>query len=289
MVARAGTSTRDFYEIFDSSQDCFLAAFEEGLGRLTATVEEATRHEQDLLGRIRTGLAALLGFLDEQPGWARLLFYPVPLENTAAVRCEQRLLGVLTVLLDDGSPQAIAETMSEPQLTSELVIGGVFSLLRTHIANPDNHPEALVGLAPCLLAFIIRPYIGHAGTAAQLGRPAAPTEHLPAQAVEFPLPSPVPVTRRTRLVLDAIASAPRSNNREIATAARIVDDGQISHLLQRLARRGLIVKVAPRSGSRRANAWLLTPSGQRVVELLGLAAPDATLPTCAGARVRQAA
>ena len=72
-------------------------------------------------------------------------------------------------------------------------------------------------------------------------------------------------------MLRAIACAPRSSNREIADAAGISDEGQTSHLLRRLARRGLIEKVTPRSGSRRENAWLLTPCGRRVIELLGFA------------------
>ena len=83
-------------------------------------------------------------------------------------------------------------------------------------------------------------------------------------------------------MLSAIARAPRSSNREIAAAAGMVDEGQTSHLLRRLAQRGLIEKVTPRSGSRRENAWLLTPAGRRVIELLGLASPAA----CARVRGR---
>jgi len=89
-------------------------------------------------------------------------------------------------------------------------------------------------------------------------------------------------------VLSAIAYAPCSSNREIAAAAGLSDEGQTSHLLRRLAERGLIEKVRPRNGSRRENAWLLTPCGRRVIELLGLATaatPDAPV----NASVREAA
>jgi len=108
------------------------------------------------------------------------------------------------------------------------------------------------------------------------------------QAGEPPLAPPIAVSYRTSLVLRTIARAPRSSNREIAAAAGLGDQGQTSHLLRRLQRRGLIEKVTPRSGSRRENAWLLTSCGRGVIDLLsfgGAAAPDAR----ARARVRQAA
>ena len=84
-------------------------------------------------------MVALLGFLDDEPGWGRLLFLDAPLQDVGALRCEQRVLGVLTGLMDDGSPQVIAELMPEPQLTAELVIGGVFSVVRAR-----HDPRAIV-------------------------------------------------------------------------------------------------------------------------------------------------
>jgi len=100
----------------------------------------------------------------------------------------------------------------------------------------------------------------------------------------------VPFRYRTALVLRAIDRAPRSSNRDIAAAAGLGDQGQTSHLLRRLARRGLIEKVAPRSGSRRENAWLLTARGRSVVELLGSAGmPAAEAAGRRGAKARSAA
>ncbi len=268
MAARAGVSQRAFYEVFDSAQECFAAAFEEGLARLSAVVQEAAGLEERWLGRVRAGLVALLGFFEDEPGWGRLLIVEAPLDGAVALRCKQRVLGVLTVLLDDGSPQALAELMAEPQLTGELVVGGVFSLIRARML--DGGGGALVELAPSLMSFIATPYLGEAAANAELAGRCEPTERVPSRDVERPSSLPVPVSYRTTLVLRAIASAPRSSNREIAAAAGVADEGQTSHLLGRLAQRGLIEKVTPRNGSRRENAWLLTPCGRRVIELLGL-------------------
>ena len=288
MVARAGLSQRAFYEVFDSAEECFLAAFEEGLARLSEAVEEATEREQSWLGRVRSGLVAFLGFLDDEPGWSRLLLFPASLDGTVAFRREQCVLGILTGLLDDGSPQALGELTSEPQLTAELVIGGVFSVIRARISEPGAEGAPLVELVPSLMCFIATPYLGEAVACAQLAGGYAAPNKAPVWGVEPPAALPIHVTHRTTLVLSAIASAPRSTNRAIAAAAELADEGQTSHLLRRLAQRGLIEKVRPSSGSRRENAWLLTPSGQRVIELLGLATTERARVSVA-AHVRQVA
>jgi AcrR family transcriptional regulator len=281
VVARAGVEEGAFYEIFRSAEDCFLAAFEEGLERLSEAVRRAAGREERWLGRVRAGLVALLGFFDDEPGWGRLLVYQAPLDGADARRCQQRVLGVLSALMDDGS-QALGEVMPERQLTAELLVGGVFSAIRAQMLEASG--DALVELAPSLMAFIVRPYLGQAAASEELaGHPAV--EPVPARVAEPAAQLPVPFRHRSALVLRVIACAPRSSNREIAEAAGLSDEGQTSHLLRRLARRGLIEKVTPRSGSRRENAWLLTPSGQRVIKLLDIGtAVDPRASTSSGVR-----
>ena len=41
VVERAGVSRRTFYEIFEDREDCFLAAFEEGIARASVYVLDA--------------------------------------------------------------------------------------------------------------------------------------------------------------------------------------------------------------------------------------------------------
>ncbi len=275
MVARAGVPQSAFYEIFESVEDCLSAGFEEGLQRLSEAVGEASGREERWLGKVRAGVVALLGFLDDEPGWGRLLILEAPGAGAAGLECGRRVQGVLGGLLSEGRGEAIAggELGPSPALTAELVLGGVFSVIRARMLERDG--GRLVELAPSLVGFIVTSYLGPAAASAELVGRSAAAEQAPSLAAELPIhspgPLPVPVSRRTALVLRAIAAAPRSSNREIADAAGITDEGQISHLLRRLARRGLIEKVAPRSGSRRENAWLLTPCGRRVIELLGFA------------------
>ncbi len=250
-----------------------MAAFEEGLHRLSEAVQEAAGHEGYWLERVRAGLVALLGFLEDEPEWGRLLVLQAPLDCAAALRCQQRLFGVLTVLVTDGSPGETAESVPELGLMAELVIGGVFSVIRTRMLEVSD--GSFVELAPSLMAFIVGPYLGRTVADAELaGRSDVVEQPRSRVAGSAAVPPPVPfrLHYRSALVLRVIACAPRSSNREIAEAAGLTDKGQMSHLLRRLARDGLIEKVPSRSGSRRENAWLLTPHGRRLIKLLGVEA-----------------
>jgi hypothetical protein len=127
----------------------------------------AASEDGSWLERLRRGLVAFLGFFDDESQWARLLLAGAPPSDGAlALRREQHLLGVLTCLLDDGSPLVLGELMSEPQLASELVAGGVVAVLRKRMLAGGDRP--LVELAPSLMAFVVAPYMGRAVAEAEL-------------------------------------------------------------------------------------------------------------------------
>lgn len=109
---------------------------------------------------------------------------------------------------------------------------------------------------------IVRPCLEDA--AAQVGLAGAPASQESAPVVKLP----VRATHRTIEVLRAIASAPRSSNRQIAEIAGLADEGQTSKLLGRLERQGVIENVGFGSARGEPNAWLLTGSGRRAVELI---------------------
>jgi len=72
IVKRAGVSSVTFYEHFKNKEGCFLAAFDEAAGQLTAEVRSAASAERDRPERVRAGLAALLAAIDAEPPRARL-------------------------------------------------------------------------------------------------------------------------------------------------------------------------------------------------------------------------
>lgn len=280
------------------AEDRYLDVFDEGLDRLSRGVEQACERERGWLERLRTGVVAMLGFFDDEPAWARVLVVDALASSTIALECRQRLHGVLAALLDagragggghgvdDGQPItddrvagiAAAASTPSPVLTAELVVGGVFSVIRTSLLETDG--GKLVELAPSLMAFIVAPYLGQGAARLELeGRSAKRgetrsceadatqiTDLSRAAAIARTAELPIRVTHRTTLVLRAITRAPYSNNREIAQAAGITDEGQASKLLARLEGRGVIENVGIGAARGEPNAWLLTPSGRRAIE-----------------------
>jgi AcrR family transcriptional regulator len=296
VASRAGVSESVFTEVFSTVEECYRAAFEQGLELISGAVANAVERQQSWLERVRSGLVALLGFLDDEPLWAHALLLETPSSAAPTLECTQRLHGVLTGLLDQRSASD-TETDSEPAcadsartpsaLTAELVAGGVFSVIASNLLEGGGK---LVELAPSLMAFIVAPYRGQAVARAEWeGRPCAGTQwqgeasgagELPAStpalartharvsaaAIAPAAKLPIRATRRTTLVLRAIALAPYSNNREVAQAAGLADEGQTSKLLARLERKGVIANVGVGPARGEPNAWLLTPYGEGVLE-----------------------
>jgi AcrR family transcriptional regulator len=277
VVTRAGVTENDFHEVFETVDECYRAAYEQGLDRLTRAVKSGTRRQNGWLEQVRSGLVALLGFFDDHPSWARALLLDAPVSARLSFECRQRLHDLLARLLDHHRPAAIpaGSPRLAPALTRDLIVGGVFSVTRTRMLENDG--GSLVELAPSLMAFIVTPYLGQAAGRAELegrayGRsnaPLADPDLARARTISCAAALPVRATHRTTLVLRAIAQTPYLNNREVATAAGLTDQGQASKLLARLEGRGVIENVGVGAVRGEPNAWLLTASGQRAVELLG--------------------
>jgi AcrR family transcriptional regulator len=298
VATRAGVSEGVFRTVFSTVEECYQAAFDEALEQLSRTVDEAASREGSWSDRLRAGLVAFLGFLDDEPARARLLILDrrAP-DGMVGLRCQLRLGGVLTSPLDDGAPQAAGEPMLESNLTSEFAIGGVMSVVRAQMLKGDG--TVLVGLAPSLMSFIVRPYLGRVAANTELegrpstndleGRPstnddgsAAALMRSRGAELERGASLPIRVTHRTTMVLRAIERAPYSNNRGIAEAAGLTDEGQTSKLLARLERQGVIENVGIGAVRGEPNAWLLTASGRRALALIGASAT----PHARGARIK---
>jgi len=242
-----------------------LDRFEHALQDLSRTVVDAACGRDDWLCRVRAGLVAFLGFLDDEPGRARLLLEgPQTVDGMLLLGCEQRVLGVLTGLLEGGREalRVDEELLASWSLVDELVAGGAYAVIRARLRECGSHP--LVELAPDLLAFITLPYLAQGELAARFA--SGPLPSLGSLRVRATLP--IRVTHRTTQVLRALAQTPGASNRELAQAAGPVDEGQLSKLLRRLAGRGLVENLSRGARWAEPNAWRLTEEGQRTLRLI---------------------
>lgn len=235
------------------------------------------------IDRIRIGLSALLVFLDREPGIARLLVVDALGAGEQTLRVRQQALAQLIAVVDEGRDEAKV-TRQPPPLTAEGIVGAVFAVIharmlssphadaRSGVSNGTPMAEAprLADLAGALMAMIVQPYLGPAIAQRELER-STPSQ----PAVEPRLPAdpfkdlPIRVTYRTARVLATIAADPGVSNRKIGDRAGAQDQGQVSKLLARLQRNGLIENHGKGHPTGEPNAWQLTPRGHAVHIALG--------------------
>ena len=273
VVSRAGVSRRTFYDLFADREECFLAAFEEAIGRSSALVVEAYEGEATWRERIRAGLWALLQWLDEDPATARLCIVESLAAGPRVLERRAVVLRALILTVDEGRNAQPArggtrrKATTLPPLTAEGVVGAVLSVIHTRLSEPGTQP--LTGLLGQLMGVVVLPYLGQAAAEKELNRPAPQIQKTPRTGSRDPLDGlEMRITYRTVRVLMTIAADPGASNRRIAAEAGIQDQGQVSKLLARLEHLGLIenrgegpVKGAP-------NAWALTPRGEQVQQAI---------------------
>jgi AcrR family transcriptional regulator len=88
-VRLARVSRGTFYELFESKEDCLLAAYRLGTEVLEECVVEAVRDAGDWREELRLGLRAYLRTLEEEPLFARVYLlqaHIVPEEREAVIR-----------------------------------------------------------------------------------------------------------------------------------------------------------------------------------------------------------
>jgi AcrR family transcriptional regulator len=259
VVARSHVSRRTFYEMFSDGEGCFLAAFDDGIARASRHVLEAYDPSARWAGRIRSALTGLLSFFDAERGMGRLLVVESLAAGPGGLERRRRVLGQIIDRIDEGRSEAKSST-APPPLTAEGVVGAVFSVVHARLlAQPT---VLLAGLVNELMGIIVLPYLGTAATSRELARPLPKSQAPVHRASNDPLRElEMRLTYRTVRVLNAVAAQPGASNRQMADEAGISDQGQISKLLARLERLGLIRNTRAGSGRGEPNAWALTERG----------------------------
>jgi AcrR family transcriptional regulator len=296
VVDRCGVSRRTFYELFGDREDCFVAAFEQALAYAAARVLPAYESGTGWRDQIKAGLVALLSFLDEEPVIGRLLIVESLAGGAQTLRRRGEAIAVLTRVVERGRAESRG-AVAPPALTGEGVVGGVLSVIDARLGGLDgidgrlgrrggidgrlgrssvagsrlgkNAHAPLLGLTNQLMSMIVLPYLGVAAARRELARKAPkPSGN---QQDEVLLSDPfkdagIRLTYRTIRVLMAIAELGgrgiSPSNRLVADAAEIKDQGQVSKLLARLQRLGMIDNVAGPPDKGAPNAWRLTEKGR---------------------------
>lgn len=152
VIELAGLSRATFYEHFRGKDACFTAAYDDGVERLAARVEDAANVEPRWSIRVSDGLRAGLEFLAADPPLAHLLLVEaLAAARPARLEHERSLIRLAEAL----RPPASRAGGEVPEETSRLMAGG----LASHVSG-----RVLAGEAECLpedhdllLGFLLAP------------------------------------------------------------------------------------------------------------------------------------
>jgi AcrR family transcriptional regulator len=282
VTARARLSRRTFYQMFANRDECFAAVLEE----LAATV--AGEFAAGALGglvwreRVRVGVWRILAFLDREPVLARVCVVQALRAGPQVLQCREEILARLAAVVDEGRGEG-AHGAGLTSVTSEGVVGAAFAIVYSRLARGEREP--LAGLLGELMAMIVLPYAGAAAARRERSRPAPVVSVVEPAGAASPRGGRDPLadvnlrlTHRTARVLEGIAElgglGADPSNREVATFAGVTDPGQISKLLRRLERLGLLVNTGAGHAKGEPNAWALTAKGERVTQSIRMHAPE---------------
>ncbi len=280
ITARARVSRRTFYDLFDSREECLIAVLQDTVERVANEIARENLTGLAWRERIRGGLLVILSFLDREPVLARVCVVQSLQGGPRVLRWREDLLTQLAVILDQGRGQS-ARSRECTVLTAEGLVGAALAIVYARL-SAHKRQESLRDLLGELMSLIVLPYLGPAAARHEQQRSLPPLPRSSRTVAsqdsngtvlveDDPLREvPMRLTYRTALVLRAAAEHPGASNRVIGEHADLYDQGQISKLLARLERIGLLANTGQGHTKGEPNAWRLTPLGERVAAQLSL-------------------
>ncbi|HWX96186.1 MAG TPA: hypothetical protein VNZ01_04970 [Solirubrobacteraceae bacterium] len=215
---------------------------------------------------MRSALERLLVLMEEEPALARLWVVDALGAGDRVLERRAEVLEELVAVVDRGR-RATNASGQLPQVTAEGVLGAVFAVLHTRPLQGGSEP--LTELMGPLMSMVVLPFLGARAASRELTRTPPATDTIrrsrPASRTPDPLSGlNIRLTYRTSRVLTVIAEHRGASNREIAEASGIVDQGQISKLLSRLAGLKLVKNTGGGQEHGAPNPWRLTRRGVEV-------------------------
>lgn len=271
VCARARVSRATFYAAFEGLEDCFLAVIDDGHERAQALVTQAFTAARCWQDGIRGALVSLLVFLEEEPRLARVWFVETLAAGAWALERRERHIAALTKMILAYWP--LPEEARTSPFAAAAVMECVLGTLHTRLLTADRQP--LLELLGPLMGVITAIYLGEHSAASEVARCERIVRRIVAERerepwpvstapARLPLPLENPRAHRARGCLAYLAEHPGASNRQVASAIGINSQAQISGLLARLAREGLLHKHTGRPGL--PNAWTLTSYARQALD-----------------------
>lgn len=288
---------RSFFEVSATREGRFLAVFEQALAAAQDAVVPAFEAGQRPRERLRAGLAALLEFFDHDPVAARVLVVDALRAGPEVAERRGEIVEALAEVVHHEGMRAMDPGEKEPpSLTEQGLVNAVLGVIHARVSAPEwessngsspngsspngsspSGPQLTSLLGP-LMAMLLLPYVGARAARRELSAPQLRLQRTGhrgrtgpvAQAMKAPKGIPMRLTELTRCTLAAIEAmndqGTLPSNNDICWATGDTNKGQMSRLLQRLERIGMIENVSNNgNGQGGSNQWRLTARGKSIV------------------------
>lgn len=156
IIRVAGVSRRTFYEHFADKEDCFLAAFDTGIGFLLSEIARATRGVADWTDRLRAGVRTMLAVLARDPAFTRIGTVEVMAAGPQAVERRAQMMRVFAGQYRRLHADARAADPDVPALDRRVfaaLAGGVIEVVVVEVTA--GRTAKLASLEPVLLQFLV--------------------------------------------------------------------------------------------------------------------------------------
>ena len=167
VIGAAGVSRKTFYELFDSKEDCFLAAYDILVGQVLEEAETgfALTPGAAWPERVESGLRAVLGHLAAHPEEARFALVEVLAAGPKALARRDAALRQFTGFIEAGRSES---TVDLPGSTAQTIAGGINELLYSEVLH--GAAARLPARLPELVFLIVLPFLGPARAAEERDR-----------------------------------------------------------------------------------------------------------------------
>jgi AcrR family transcriptional regulator len=153
----SGGHRKQFYDHFDSLEDCFERAYGAWIERLGLSLLEAAVSTSGWGPGLQAGLIRLFRFVTEQSAIARALFVEVHVAGGAALSMHDEALERLAAALDSVRAE-IEPAEAPPEATGIFVIGGVEACVCEVLAEGDQ--GRIWDALPELMHLAVGSYLG---------------------------------------------------------------------------------------------------------------------------------
>jgi AcrR family transcriptional regulator len=159
ILERSGGHRAQFYQHFESKEDCFAQAYAVWVERLSVSLLEAAATAQGWEAGVREAIVRLFQFVTARPAIARSLFVEVQIAGEPALARHDAVIERLAAAIDSARAD-LDPAEAPPEATGTFVVGGIESCVCEALSAGD--PGRLWDALPELMHFAAGSYFGNA-------------------------------------------------------------------------------------------------------------------------------